>query len=241
MSKCDMEAVLPTSSLSSFSVAKERARDKVYYDHLQTFYCNCSFIPKGYSAGVIDPEECGYEVRKSETRGERLEWEHVMPAATFGNYRDCWVNGDPDCARKGRACCGKVDEQFGIAERDLHNLVPSVGELNGDRKDYPFGIIEGEPREYGKCDFEVQYGEHAKAEPTEAVRGDIARIWLYMQKTYDAPISEEELQILREWHFADPVSDWEIERDGRICEIQGNSNPFISGITKVEYAVEEGL
>ncbi len=40
-------------------------------------------------------------------------------------------------------------------EAVLHNLAPSVGELNGDRSNHPYGIVEDEPREYGACDFEV--------------------------------------------------------------------------------------
>ncbi len=29
-------------------------------------------------------------------------------------------------------------------EADLHNLVPAVGEINGDRSNYRFGMISGE-------------------------------------------------------------------------------------------------
>lgn len=35
-------------------------------------------------------------------------------------------------------------------EADLHNLTPAVGELNGDRSNLPYGIVKGEPREYGE-------------------------------------------------------------------------------------------
>jgi deoxyribonuclease-1 len=35
------------------------------------------------------------------------------------------------------------------------NLVPSIGEINGDRSNYKFSMIGSEERQYGACDFEV--------------------------------------------------------------------------------------
>ena len=93
-------------------------------------------------------------------------------------------------------------------ESDLHNLVPAVGELNGDRSNLPFSMIEGEPREYGACDFEVNLAAD-RVEPRPEVRGNIARTYFYMSSTYGLPISEER------------------ERNRRITAIQGNVNPFV--------------
>ena len=58
----------------------------------------------------------------------------------------------------------------------MYNLVPAVGEINGDRSNYKFGLIEDEPRVYGTCDFEVDFRNRI-AEPPPHVRGDIARIY----------------------------------------------------------------
>ena len=41
-------------------------------------------------------------------------------------------------------------------ESDLHNLFPSIGEVNGDRSNYIFGEIPGESRVYGQCDIEIK-------------------------------------------------------------------------------------
>jgi len=30
------------------------------------------------------------------------------------------------------------------SEADMHNLVPAIGEINGDRSNYPYGNIRGE-------------------------------------------------------------------------------------------------
>jgi deoxyribonuclease-1 len=113
-------------------------------------------------------------------------------------------------------------------EADLVNLVPAVGEVNGDRAHYPFGEVAGEPREYGECDFEVDR-EHQLAEPRPSVRGDIARAYLYMHFVYGdgLPLSDEQVARFEQWHRADPPTDWERTRDRRIAQIQGGGNPLV--------------
>jgi hypothetical protein len=60
-------------------------------------------------------------------------------------------------------------------EADLHNLVPAVGELNGDRSNLPFGIVPGPGGAYGACDFKIG-GKPRAVQPRPEVRGDAARI-----------------------------------------------------------------
>jgi len=111
-------------------------------------------------------------------------------------------------------------------EADLHNLVPAIGEVNGDRSNFRFAMIEGEPRVYGQCDFEVDFKER-KAEPRDAIRGDIARTYFYMADRYKLTISKQQRQLFNAWHRTDPVDVWETERNKRIGDIQGNLNSYI--------------
>ena len=111
-------------------------------------------------------------------------------------------------------------------EGDLHNLVPAIGELNADRSNYRFGMIEGEKRRYGQCDFEVEF-KAKKAEPPEAVRGDIARTYFYMADRYGLKLSKYQRKLLGVWGRSDPVDNWERERNQAIDEIQGNGNSYI--------------
>lgn len=225
---------LPANPITSFSKAKKIARDKIYFDHHQTFYCGCNYISKGYSGGEIDASNCNYQIKSNVVRGNRLEWEHIVPASIFGDSRECWTTRIKECASlKGRACCIKIDLEFKRIEADLHNLVPAIGELNGDRLNYAFSIIEGEPREYGACDFEIDITAK-QVEVAESIRGDIARIWLYMNVTYNIIIPADHYEMLKIWHQEDPVDAWEIIRDHRIYEQQGNSNPFVSLYDQVE-------
>ena len=223
----------PSKPFTSFDSAKKVARDAIYADRRTDFYCGCAFIPnKTGSGGTIDAKECGYTPRKNKKRGGILEWEHVVPAYYFGHTRACWSKGNAKCVKtdgktyKGRECCGKVDKTFQRIEADLHNLTPAVGELNGDRSNLPYGMVDGEPRLYGACNFEIG-GKPRVTEPPDNVRGDAARIWFYMSDTYKIKLTDAQRAMFEDWSRADPPDDWERLRDTRIESAQGNKNPFV--------------
>ena len=113
-------------------------------------------------------------------------------------------------------------------EADLQNLVPAVGELNGDRSNFRFAEIPGEARVYGACDFEVDR-KNRTAEPPPGRRGDIARTYLYMHYAWKGalPLTKAQIERFRKWHKADPPDAWEKERNGRIGKIQSGGNPLV--------------
>jgi deoxyribonuclease-1 len=155
---------------------------------------------------------------KVNQRAIRIEWEHVMPAYWFGSQLQCWQDG-------GRKACKKI-KAFKRMEGDMHNLVPAIGELNADRSNYRFSMLEGEKRRYGQCDFEVEF-KAKKAEPPEVVRGDIARTYFYMADRYKLKLSKSQHKLLDVWDRADPVDQWERQRNLAIESIQGNGNSFV--------------
>ena len=222
----------PPKPLANFGKAAGVARDAIYAGHNNDFYCDCEYTPnKKGTSGRIDAGSCGYEPRKNAKRGRILEWEHVMPANIFGGRRVCWTKGHASCvsggkAYKGRKCCARVDKTFKRMEADLHNLTPAVGELNGDRSNLPYGIVPGDARLYGACHFEIG-GKPKVTEPRPEVRGDAARIWLYMSETYRIKLTPKTLDMLKEWSADDPVDEWERLRNKRIAAAQGNTNPFV--------------
>ena len=222
----------PSKPIQSFSKAKKIARDEVYKDHNVTIYCGCNYTPYSRSGGEIDSNGCGYLPRKNATRGKRLEWEHLMPASIFGRNRPCWKDGHDDCVNttgakfKGRRCCARVDVQFKQMEADLHNLAPAVGEINGDRSNFSYGIVSGEHRLYGQCDFEIDF-ERRVVEPADEVRGDVARALLYMSEAYGVKLDEAPRTLMERWNTLDPPDNWELLRDSRIAAIQGNRNSYV--------------
>ncbi|MCV6637822.1 endonuclease [Candidatus Albibeggiatoa sp. nov. NOAA] len=230
-SKIDLSS-LPNSP-SSFSSAKSTLYKKVYkgnYD--KTIYCNCTFDP---DKKTVDLESCGVTPRKNAKRASRIEAEHVFPAYQFGNFRKCWREPKTVCPAEegkkqmsGRQCCEEVDPVFLRAHNDLHNLFPAVGEVNGDRSNYNWGMIDGEKRSYGECNIEVD-SSIRRAEPPEYVWGNIARTMFYMSHTYGVKLSDQDVKLYTAWNKQDPVDAWEKERNGIIAKLQGNRNPFIDG------------
>jgi deoxyribonuclease-1 len=213
----------------SFASAKRHLERDVYFDHRVDLYCGCAYDDDEH----VDAGSCGLTARRNEERAGRIEWEHMVPAARFGQHRACW-RGETCERHRGRDCCSSSpasggDEEFRAMEGDMHNLVPSVGELNGDRSNRPYGIVDEEPREYGACDFEIDRaaGRDGATEPMESIRGDVARAWLYMSAEWGMELTADERELFEAWHREDRADAWEIERNERIARVQGNANTFV--------------
>ncbi|WP_051559770.1 endonuclease [Marinobacterium jannaschii] len=206
-----------SEAATSFRQSKKTLA-KIYLDHPKTFYCGCDFEFRNKKLRP-DLNHCGYTPRKNPKRASRIEWEHLVPAWAFGHQLRCWQEG-------GRQACRR-DKQFRLMEADMHNLVPAIGEVNGDRSNYRFAMIPGERRRYGRCNMEIDFKQR-KAEPPPEVRGDIARAYFYMQQRYGLKISRSERRLFEAWNREDPVDRWERKKAQRVSEIQGNSNTFVT-------------
>ncbi|MCF1439525.1 MAG: endonuclease, partial [Shewanella sp.] len=171
---------------------------------IKTFYCGCP-INTGSKKWQPELSSCGYQFRKQTNRANRIEWEHIVPAWEFGHQRQCWQEG-------GRANCGKQDAQFRRMEADLHNLVPAIGEVNGDRSNYRFSQWNAMAGQYGQCQMTVDF-KGRKAEPPTRVRGAIARIYFYMQQTYGLKIAASQQKLFSAWDKTYPVDPVECQRD----------------------------
>ena len=181
-----------------------------------TFYCDCEFN----SSKTMDTSGCGY--RPPSGSDKRASWEHVVPAFRMNRDRPC----RNQCGGGGSArdCCRTVDAEFRMMEGDLRNILPAASIVNSDRGSLDFGIVEGESRRYGACDFEV---DGAVAEPRPAVRGDIARIYLYFEAVYGMTLTSSERAIMVNWNEADVVDEEEFVRNNAVDAIQGNTNPYV--------------
>ena len=220
----------------SFSHSKKELR-KIYRDHQRTIYCDCKYNYKN-KKNMIDKKSCGYIPRNKYTkkgklniRANRIEWEHAVPAENFGRQFKCWRDGDVRCVTskgkhyKGRKCCTKVNKQYRIMQADMHNLFPSIGELNADRKNYRYDFELPTRGQYGQCEFNVLFKQR-RARIREEIRGRIARGYLYFHKRYKMRLSKQELKKYQAWNKEYPPIAWEIERNKRIAKVQGNINEF---------------
>ena len=183
---------------SSFSESKEYLLE-IYKKRPVTLYCGCTF--KGKEPNFLS---CGYIPKKNNKRANRVEWEHVVPAHAFGKSFSEWRKGHPKCVSKkgkkfkGRKCAQKMNEEYRRMQADMFNLYPAIGEVNGRRSNYSMGIIEGERREFGKCDVEIK---SRKVEPREEIRGEIARTYMYMDSVYPGRgiISKKNWKLFESW------------------------------------------
>ncbi|MBE6534744.1 MAG: hypothetical protein E7678_07265 [Ruminococcaceae bacterium] len=72
-------------------------------------------------------------------------------------------------------------------------------------------------------------------EPLDNVKGDVARICLYVYVRYGSEYSKcnnitnvfESVDVLLEWCEMDPVDTWEMSRNDVVESVQGNRNVFI--------------
>lgn len=207
----------------NFNDAK-RVLPRVFAGMEEDFYCGCTYHGKD-----VDFASCGYEPRKNAKRASRIEWEHVVPAWALGHQRQCWQNG-------GRKNCTSTDPVFQMAEGDLNNLVPAVGEVNGDRGNFSYGAWTRNPEPmYGQCksvtDFKLK-----RFQPREEVRGRAARITLYMHDRYHLRMSSQDRKLMCAWAKRYPVDGWERRRDERIVKRQGEGNPLVTDPTQLAAA-----
>lgn len=156
--------------------------------------------------------------RKSVPKKDEDEWnrEHVLPqsyGAKGGDY----------------------------VRSDLHNLFPSIIEINDLRGNLPFDESDDGsriPRGAKLCSY-----DNDSWEPPDEVKGDLARAVFYMDVRYDGSDSPEDISVAEEaapedgkfaklstllqWHAQDPVSEEERKRNNQVFSVQGNRNPFI--------------
>ncbi len=126
------------------------------------------------------------------------------------------------------------------AYSDIHHLRPTDISVNSSRGNLDFDNSDAPLRESPENRVDVD-----SFEPRDAVKGDAARIVLYMDIRYagfdsvtpdltvvDTLTSVGEAKLgklctLLAWSDADPVDEFERNRNNKIYEFQGNRNPFI--------------
>lgn len=154
-------------SITSWNQAK-RAAVGIYKGREITVYCDCAYTSGGSGgmSGTIHHDSCGYsgpDVHSA--RADRMEWEHVVPASTLRGDHPVWQ-------ADGRSACER-DIDCGAALFDLHNLAPSVGQVNAIRSNKPFQILGESIHSFGDCPIKTTRDEF---EPPDCLKGDVARI-----------------------------------------------------------------
>ena len=125
---------------------------------------------------------------------------------------------------------------------DINNLRPADASVNVSRSNKDFSVVQPNGTQHDEADG-VWYND-TYWEPSDATKGQVARIILYMATRYEGENGELDLEAvnggdtypsakhgdlaaLLEWNRAFPPSDFERRRADRIYTIQQNRNPFV--------------
>ena len=130
--------------------------------------------------------------------------------------------------------CEHVVPQSWFAKRepmrgDLHHLFTCESRCNSFRGNTPFAEFDDRRVFMDDCGR----SEDGGFEPS-AGKGPAARATLYFLLRYPGQIGDEarelqhdRLQVLLDWHRADPAGEHERHRNVAIAELQGNRNPLV--------------
>ena len=121
---------------------------------------------------------------------------------------------------------------------DLHHIRPADAGVNSSRGNKKYGESGSDPTEkYGTNPAVGVLGGTYNStyfEPLDNVKGDVARICLYVMVRWgsdwgasDITDVFESVDVLLEWCELDPVDTWEMGRNEVVEDIQGNRNVFI--------------
>lgn len=170
-------------------------------------------------------------------------------------YSNCnFTLGTDQCGNYNRECdCYNREHTvpqswFGDAtpmKTDLFHVYPTDGWVNNKRGNLPLGKVSnptytsGNGSKIGPCSASGYSG--TVFEPIDEYKGDLARTYFYMSVCYKnknlgqtsesmfegSELKPWALQMLLQWHYNDPVSQKEIDRNNAVYALQHNRNPFI--------------
>ncbi len=121
------------------------------------------------------------------------------------------------------------------AGADLHHIRPSENRTNSVRGNLKYGNVSSGSQATGNLSGLNGGNSGSYYEPLDNVKGDVARIILYVHVRYYTTYPKcqnvtnvfESVDVLLEWCELDPVDTWEMGRNEVVHSIQGNRNVFI--------------
>lgn len=211
-----------------------------------------SIISAGHTSNSYDNLE--YDFYDTDNFGSNKVWDmYSMDENGNANYYFYYNSNDECGSYDGEGDCYNKEHSFpkswwgggsAIQYADLFHLVPTDGYVNNRRGNLPFGEVSSPTwtstngSKVGTCSYPGY--SSTVFEPIDVYKGDFARNYFYMATRYknsfsswDSPMLSGDnyanwaIDMLREWHISDPVSQKEIDRNNAVYQIQHNRNPYI--------------
>ena len=183
---------------------------------------------------------------------------HFYSSDKSGSKVKCFYSGQATSSYNKehvwpQSCSGSSSEQLygeSYGGSDIHHIRPTISDYNSKRGNSMFGPVFGSKDSVGKISYSgggTDYYTGNVFEPADSIKGDVARIIMYMYMHYSSQIGgasrsyygemhinwvmgtspEGSWKLLRKWNAEDPVSEEEKTRNDYAFSVQGNRNPFI--------------
>lgn len=195
---------------------------------------------RGYQSADMHPDGYIWDIYSHNPAGSQY-YTYTYRNDQCGNY-----SKEGDCYNREHTW---PQSMFGDAtpmRTDIVLVLPTDGYVNGKRSNYPYGEVSSPSwtsRNGGKLGPNRYPGapNGTAFEPIDEYKGDIARIMFYVVTRYykldsgwsnweqgnKADLRDWAKDMFLEWHYADPVSDKERNRNNAIYDFQGNRNPYV--------------
>ncbi|MDF1881794.1 endonuclease [Sulfurimonas sp. MAG313] len=162
-------------------------------------YKKTAFLDKEYD---YDPATCMRKRYLKEDNTKAVVFTRIVPEGMMAKNLACFTQdictGSMGKVFHGKRCCRKINKNYKAYEKDIFNLM-SLEKDSG----YP------------------------KTEIPKHFKGNIARVFLYMQEQYQLKLSTASLNQYKIWDKEDRVDEKECEIYHIIYKIQGRENPWI--------------
>lgn len=171
---------------------------------------------------IVDTKSCSVQ-----EDNETMRWMQIVPDTFYGRYKACMI--EKPCINVftkepfgSPLCCRRIDPQYRAMEADLFNLVPVVTSLAVLQKGRIFGEVKTATERLGDVKFDENY-----IEPPAKVKGNVARVYLYMQERYGLDLTQKQRRLFLKWHKEDRADDKECKLAKTFQKIQGGVNPWL--------------
>lgn len=175
------------------------------YKKMDFDYTRTGFTDEIYR---YDPSSCMDKLYLENNPKKTVTLVRIVKESRLLKKRQCGI--EKICVKyngelfKGARCCREKDEIYTAYDRDLFNIM----------------II----RKDKKREFE---------NPPLIAKGNIARVYLYLNAQYGLGLSFEEQSRYFKWHQLDSVDEKECEMHQKIFELQGRENPWIKSSCEI--------
>jgi len=171
---------------------------------------------------IVDMSTCDVK-----DENQTIKWMQVVTDTFFGRNMACMnekicTNVFTKAKFGSPMCCRRVNTTYKKMEADLFNLIPVLSEVASKRGTRTFSDVRYPSFSVGTLRFDAN-----SLEPSDKVKGDIARVYLYMDKRYGLELSKHQKEVFKKWHRLDPVDAHECVVAKIILKVQGGHNTLV--------------